>query len=1247
MVFLDGAMGTMIQSYPLEEADFRGERFADFTAEDGTPVNLRGNNDLLNLTRPDIIREVHDQFLDAGADIVETNTFNSTSISQADYHMQSLVYELNYEGARIAREAADAASERGAGDEPRASGAHKAGGAGKDGPRPRWVTGVLGPTNKTLSISPDVNDPGFRDVTFHGIAAAYREALEGLIDGGADTVLIETIFDPLNAKAAIYAVKQYEEETGIEVPIQISGTITDQSGRTLTGQTATAFWYSVAHAEPLSVGLNCSLGADQLRAYVEELSTAAYVPVQTHPNAGLPNEFGEYDHSPEFMAKVLGGMAREGMLNIVGGCCGSTPEHLRAIVEACRDADPRTVPQRPTGVSFYSGLEPVTLAPDSLFVNVGERSNVSGSRKFNRLIQNKQYEDALEVARDQVENGAQIIDINMDDAMLESAHEMEIFLKLVASEPDISRVPIMIDSSKWEVIERGLRCVQGKSIVNSISMKEGVEPFLAQAREIRKYGAATVVMAFDEKGQADSKERKVAICERAYELLTTEVGFPPEDIIFDPNIFAVGTGIEEHANYGLDYIYATREIKKKLPGARISGGVSNVSFSFRGNNTVREAMHAAFLYHAINAGMDMGIVNPGQLAVYDEIPAELLEHVEDVLLNRREDATERLLDLAEDVEQTSGGKTQDLSWRENSVEARISHALVKGITGYIEDDVEEVRLQRPAALDVIEGPLMDGMNVVGELFGSGKMFLPQVVKSARVMKQAVAYLEPFIEAEKAADDSGRGKGRVLLATVKGDVHDIGKNIVGVVLQCNNFDVIDLGVMVPTPDILQAAREHDVDVIGLSGLITPSLDEMVNVAKEMERRGFELPLLIGGATTSQVHTAVKIAPQYSGPVVHVKDASLASGVVSKLLSKDAAPQYIREIEAEHEKTRERRKAQSADTEYLPIGAVRERRFSPDWSSYEPKEPQFIGTKAFVDYPIAEIAEYIDWGFFFYSWEMKGRFPDILDDPKFGEEARKLYADAQALLKRIINEKRLCAHGVLGLWPANATDDDNIELYADEGRAELAGVIQTLRQQKAKKETPYYLSLSDYVAPKSTGVRDFMGAFAVTAGDGLDELVAEFKAEGDDFTAILSKVLADRLAEAFAERLHERVRREFWGYAPHEDLDIEGLLHIEYQGIRPAPGYPPCPDHKDKAIIWELLQPEPYGLTLTESYMMVPPASVSAYCFMHPESKYFSVGRVSRDQVEDYAARKDIPVSEAERWLQSVLAYEPEPAGAART
>ncbi|MFP4231872.1 MAG: methionine synthase [Spirochaetaceae bacterium] len=1222
IVFLDGAMGTMIQTYGLTEEQFRGKRFADFTAPDGADVTLRGNNDLLCLTRPQVVREVHEGFLDAGADIVETNTFNSTTISQADYYMQDLVYELNVAGATVAREAADRFSERTPG-------------------KPRFVAGVLGPMNKTLSISPDVNDPGFRAVDFDEVADAYAEATRGLLDGGADVVLIETVFDPLNAKAAVAAVKNVEEERGEEIPIMISGTITDRSGRTLTGQTATAFWYSVQHADPLSVGLNCSLGADQLREYVAEIAGVAYIPVSTHPNAGLPNEFGEYDHSPTFMAEILGSMAEEGLLNIVGGCCGSTPEHLRRIVEACSGAAPRVVPERPRGVTTFSGLEPVTLAPDSLFLNVGERTNVAGSRKFNRLIQSGQYEEALEVAREQVENGAQMIDVNMDDAMLDSAREMERFLKLVVTEPDISRVPVMIDSSKWEVIERGLKCVQGKSVVNSISLKEGEEPFLERARMVRRYGAAAIVMAFDEQGQADSVERKVDICTRAYHLLTERLSFPPEDIIFDPNVFAVGTGMEEHANYALDYIEATRRIKEALPGVRISGGVSNVSFSFRGNNTVREAMHAAFLYHAIAAGMDMGIVNPAQLAVYDEIPEDLLEHVEDVLLNRRPDATERLLQLAETVEPTGGSAAQDLSWREAPVEQRIEHALVKGFTAYIEEDVEEARGQREWALDVIEGPLMDGMNVVGDLFGSGKMFLPQVVKSARVMKQAVAYLEPYIEEEKRGGDS-RGKGRVLLATVKGDVHDIGKNIVGVVLQCNNYEVIDLGVMVPTPDILAAAREHDVDVIGLSGLITPSLDEMVHVATEMERAGFDIPLLIGGATTSEVHTSVKIAPRYSAPVVHVKDASLASAIIARLLGAETRESYAEEVAAAHARTRDKRAARTAGTEYIPIAEARAARFAPNWNAYEPVRPSFLGTTVLSDYPVEELARYIDWGYFFYQWEMKGRFPDILDDPKLGAEARRLYDDARELLRRIIEERLLAAHGVLGFWPANSTDDDNIELYTDDTRTRKQAVIQTLRQQKRKSETPYYLSLSDYIAPVGTGVDDYMGAFAVTAGDGLDELAGSFQRAGDDFRAILVKVLADRLAEAFAERLHERVRKEYWGYAPQESLELEELLQVRYRGIRPAPGYPPCPDHADKGILWDILSPERCGITLTESYMMVPPASVSAYCFMHPDSKYFSVGRIARDQVEDYAARKGVSVAEVERRLQSVLAYEPEAA-----
>jgi len=1217
ILVLDGAMGTMIQGYRLTEEDFRGDRFREFTGPAGKNINLRGNNDLLNLTKPQVIGDVHRQFLEAGADIIETNTFNSTRISQADYHMEDAVLELNRAGAAIARKAADEQTSR-------------------TPERPRFVTGVLGPTNKTLTISPDVNDPGFRSVTFDELAADYGLAIRGLAEGGVDLLLIETIFDPLNAKAAIYAALDYFEKTGSELPIMISGTITDASGRTLTGQTATAFWYSVSHARPFSFGLNCSLGADQLRAYVREISEVAAVPISTHPNAGLPNEFGEYDQSPEFMAKIMGEYADEGLVNIAGGCCGTTPEHLRQIAAAVAGKKPRGLPE-PKHYSTFSGLEPVTIGPDSLFLNVGERTNVTGSRRFARLIREKKYEEALEVAREQVENGAQMIDVNMDEGMLDSAHEMDVFLKLLASEPDISRVPVMIDSSKWEVIEAGLKCIQGKGVVNSISMKEGEEAFIERARQVRKYGAAAVVMAFDEKGQADTKERKVEICKRCYELLTGEAGFPPEDIIFDPNIFAIGTGIEEHANYAVDYIEAVGEIKKLLPHVLISGGVSNVSFSFRGNNTVREAMHAVFLYHAIQAGMDMGIVNAGQLAVYDEIDKELLERVEDVVLNRREDATERLLEFAETVSGTTGTREQDLTWREQPVNDRLAHELVKGITTYINEDVEEARQASTNAIDVIEGPLMSGMNVVGDLFGSGRMFLPQVVKSARVMKQAVAYLLPYIEEEKDAAGSAHTNGKVLLATVKGDVHDIGKNIVGVVLQCNNYEVMDLGVMVPSPDILETARREDVDIIGLSGLITPSLDEMVNVAKEMERQGFTVPLLIGGATTSQVHTSVKIDPGYSGPVVHVKDASLAAGVIGQLLNPANRDEFVRKNNALHESTREKRKERTDESDYLPLTAVRQNRFTPDWNAFTPEKPDLIGTKVYEDYPLAEIARYIDWAFFFVAWEMNGRFPDILDDPKYGAEARRLYDEAQAMLKRIVDEKLLTARGIAGIWPANSTEDDNIEIYSDDSRSDILKVVHTLRQQKQKKETPYYLSLSDYIAQKETGVRDYMGAFAVTAGIGLDKMVAEFTKAHDDFSSILAKVLADRLAEAFAECLHEKVRKELWGYAPEESLDIEELLKIRYRGIRPAPGYPPCPDHTDKKLIWEILGAERLGITLTESFMMVPAASVSGYYFAHPDSKYFSVGRVARDQVEDYAHRKGISVDEAERWLRSVLAY----------
>ncbi len=1234
IVILDGAMGTMIQAHNLRESEYRGERFKSFPeleapdAEAAKPwreknpvkddPNLAGNNDLLNITKPELVAGIHRAFLDAGADIIETNTFNSTTVSQADYHTEFLARELNRVGAELARKPADEKT-------------------AETPDKPRFVAGVLGPTNRTLSISPDVNDPGFRSISFAELAAAYRGAAEGLIEGGVDLILIETIFDTLNAKAAIYALKSLFGERGVEYPIMISGTITDRSGRTLSGQTAEAFLYSVQYARPFSVGLNCALGADELHEHVSALCEHAGFPVSVHPNAGLPNELGEYDHTPQHMAKVLGGFAEEGLVNIVGGCCGTTPEHLAAIVEAVSDHAPRQIPD-PDHMTVFSGLEPVKMTADLGFLNIGERTNVAGSRKFSRLIQAQEYEAALAVAREQVENGAQMIDVNMDEAMLDSEREMVRFLNLVASEPDISRVPIMVDSSKWPVIEAGLRCVQGKGVVNSISLKEGQGPFLEQAREVMKYGAAVVVMAFDERGQADTRERKIEICTRSYKLLTEELTFPPQDIIFDPNVFAVGTAIEEHANYAVDYIEAVKVIKAHLPYAKVSGGVSNVSFSFRGNNPVREAMHACFLYHATRSGMDMGIVNAGQLEVYDDIDEELREAVEDVLLNRREDATERLVDVADQYQGKGKTREEDLTWREAPVETRLEHALVKGITQYIEQDVEEARQNAERALRVIEGPLMDGMNVVGDLFGSGRMFLPQVVKSARVMKAAVAYLLPYIEEEKVEGEDDSGKATILMATVKGDVHDIGKNIVGVVLQCNGFEVIDLGVMVPAGQIMAEARKHNVDVIGLSGLITPSLDEMVHVAKELEHAGFTTPLLIGGATTSQIHTSVKIAPHYSQPVVHVKDASLAVGVVDKLSNPLLHEGYVRQINALHQETREKRDKKHAAQQFLPVEEVRARRFDPDWSAYQPEAPKTLGVTVFNDYPIEDIARYIDWRYFFLAWEMDMKFPDIFDDPVKGEPARKLYDEAQAMIREIGEQQILRAHGVVGLWPANSTANDVIEIYSDESRREILARVPCLRQQKRKKSVPYYLSLADYVAPKSSGVKDYVGAFAVTAGDGLQEMTAYYKSRADDYNVILLGVLADRLAEAFAERLHEKVRKEIWGYAADEHFGIEDLLHINYRGIRPAPGYPPCPDHTDKHIIWRLLNPDTnIGIWLTESCMMVPVASVSGLYFAHPDAKYFGVGKVVKDQVEDYAERRGVDVETAERHLRQVLAY----------
>ncbi|MFW5802355.1 MAG: methionine synthase, partial [Verrucomicrobiota bacterium] len=1215
IVFLDGAMGTSIQALGLAEADFRGEPLKDHPDW----ANLQGNNDILNITQPQAIREIHDSFLRAGADVIQTNTFNATAISQADYETQELVREINREGARIARESADSATA-----------------AAPE--QPRFVAGVLGPTNRTLSISPDVNDPAHREITFDQLAAAYREAVEGLFEGGVDLLMIETIFDTLNAKAAIYAIRRWFAETRRVLPVLISGTITDASGRTLTGQTPEAFWYSVRHAPPTAIGLNCALGADDLHPHIHELSRIADVPTSIHPNAGLPNQFGEYDDTPEHMASVLGEFAREGLVNIVGGCCGTTPDHLAAIVEEVSRHLPRAIPE-PSRHTCLSGLEGLTVTPDSLFVNVGERTNVAGSRRFARLIRSKQYTEALDVAREQVDNGAQMIDVNLDEAMLDTLREMPHFLNLIATEPDICRVPIMIDSSKWEVVEAGLKCVQGKSVVNSISLKNGEDEFRMQARAVRDHGAAVAVMAFDEQGQADSCERKVDICRRCYRILTEELGFPAEDIIFDPNVFAIGTGIEEHRRYALDFIEATRRIRAELPRALVSGGISNVSFSFRGNDTVRGAMHAVFLEHAIKAGLSMGIVNAGQLPVCDEIDPELRDAVEDLILDRRDDATDRLLALAETVANGPERQTADMSWREQPVNERLQHALVKGITTYVNEDAEEARQQHDHALDVIEGPLMDGMNIVGERFGDGRMFLPQVVKSARVMKMAVAVLQPFIEAENDRRSAGAKKGLILLATVKGDVHDIGKNIVGIVLQCNNYDVIDLGVMVTADTILQTARHEQADIIGLSGLITPSLEEMVHVAQEMRHAEFDVPLLVGGATTNRIHTAVKIAPEYPEPVVHVKDASLVAGVVRKLLDPERKQSFQQEITRIHEQARAKHQKQVDDTDYLSIEDARKARFipPPGWQNYQPLAPKHPGVHRVDDVSIATLAEYIDWNFFFTAWEMDGKFPAIFDDPQRGDEARKLYNDARRMLDQLDAENRLRTSGAVGFFPANSTDDDIIELYTDDTREHLLGSLPMLRQQKRKTRTDYQLSLADFIAPRSSCKLDYLGFFAVTAGLELDEVVAEFDAENDDYHAILVKILADRLAEAFAEYLHERVRKQFWGYASDETLAVDDLLRERYAGIRPAPGYPPCPDHRNKRLILKLLDPQnTLGINLTESCMMLPAASVSGFYFAHPESFYFSVGKINPDQLDDYARRTGDNPDTAKKWLRSILA-----------
>ena len=1213
ILFLDGAMGTMIQRHQLEEADYRGERFAEW------PSDLKGNNDLLSLTQPAIIRDIHTQYLDAGADIIETNSFNSTRIAMADYGMEDLSHEINVASAKLAREAADAATAR-------------------TPEKPRFVAGVLGPTNRTASISPDVNDPGFRNVSYDQLVEAYTESTNALIEGGADIILIETIFDTLNAKAAVFAVDQYFNDTGKRLPIMISGTITDASGRTLTGQVTEAFLNSLRHAQPVSIGLNCALGAEQLRQYVEELSRIADTYVSAHPNAGLPNEFGEYDETPEEIARELGDWAANGFINIIGGCCGTTPEHIKAIVEAVSPHPPRKIPDIDIQCRL-SGLEPCNIASDSLFVNVGERTNVTGSARFKRLIMEGDYETALEVARQQVDSGAQIIDINMDEGMLESKEAMVRFLNLISAEPDISRVPVMIDSSKWGIIEAGLKCIQGKGIVNSISLKEGEQAFIQQAQLVRRYGAAAIVMAFDEQGQADTRERKVEICTRAYKILTQTVGMPPEDIIFDPNIFAIATGIEEHNNYGLDFIEATHDIKQTLPHALVSGGVSNVSFSFRGNNPVREAIHAVFLYHAIKNGMNMGIVNAGQLAIYEDIPEALRERVEDVVLNRRGDATERLLEIAGEYagDGSAGVVEEDPEWRQWDINKRLEHALVKGIADYIEEDTEAARQAAEKPLHVIEGPLMDGMNVVGDLFGDGKMFLPQVVKSARVMKKAVAYLLPYMDSEK--DGSARKNGTILMATVKGDVHDIGKNIVGVVLQCNSYEVIDLGVMVPAETILRTAQEKNVDIIGLSGLITPSLDEMVHIGKEMERRGFTLPLLIGGATTSQIHTSVKIDPQYQGAVVYVADASRAVGVASNLLNEDKRKAYISGIKERYRELREQRAGQQQQRKLASLADARANRFKTDWDSYQPARPAFTGIRIFEDYPLAELVDRIDWSPFFKAWELAGKYPKILDDEVVGKEARTLFADAQAMLEKIINEKWLQARAVIGIFPANSVNHDDVELYTSDDRTEVRTVFHFLRQQMNRRHESPNLCLADYIAPKDSGVEDYIGAFAVTAGIGIEDKVEEFEADHDDYNSILLKSLADRLAEAFAERMHERVRKEFWGFAAAENLSNEEMIKEEYRGIRPAPGYPACPDHTEKRTIWTLIEPDlNAGMTLTESFAMLPTAAVSGLYFSHPEARYFGTGKLARDQVKDYAMRKGMDINSVERWLASTLGYD---------
>ncbi len=1223
ILLIDGAMGSVLQQYKLEEEDYRGDRFADYH------LDIKGNNEALVFTQPDILKSIHRAYYEAGSDIIETNTFNANAISLDDYDMVELAYEMNVEATKLAVAVRDEME-------------------AEDG-RIRWVAGAIGPMNKTLSLSPDVNDPGYRASSFDEIADAYYEAVTGLVDGGADILLMETIFDTLNAKACIYAILKYFEDTGKELPIYISGTLTDASGRTLSGQTIEAFWYSIMHAKPLIVGMNCALGVEAFRDYLRVLSGVADTHVSLYPNAGLPNEFGGFDDTPEYMESVLREYAQEGMLNVIGGCCGTTPEHIRAFANIAKDVKPRQPkqmqavdgsPAKEGELPRYmrlSGLEPLVIRPETNFVNIGERTNVTGSRKFARLIKEGDYDTALSVARQQVESGAQIIDINMDEGLLDSQAEMVRFLNLLMAEPDISRVPIMIDSSKWSVIEAGLKCVQGKCIVNSISMKEGIPAFIEHAKKARRYGAAVVVMAFDEDGQADTIERKVEICKRSYDILVNDVGFPPEDIIFDPNIFAIATGLEEHNEYGINFIEGTRQIKQQLPFAKVSGGLSNISFSFRGNDGVREAIHSAFLYHAIKAGLDMAIVNAGQLEIYEQVDPNLMEHVEDVLFNRRPDATDRLVELAETVKGGRKAQKADLTWREGTVTERLTHSLVKGINKFIVEDAEEARQGVGRAIEVIEGPLMDGMNVVGDLFGDGKMFLPQVVKSARVMKQAVAHLIPYIEEEKVVGEN-QSNGKILMATVKGDVHDIGKNIVGVVLACNNYDVIDLGVMVPAQKILDTAKKENVDIIGLSGLITPSLEEMSHLASEMERQGFTIPLLIGGATTSKIHTAIKIEPKYKqGSTVHVVDASRAVGVATTLLSDEMRPDYVGGIKAEYEKIRIRRAGQTEKKRLIPIDRARSNKVKLDWSNYVPPVPNTAGITVFDDYPLEKIAEYIDWTPFFATWEMAGKYPRILEDKVVGEAATNLFADAQAMLRTMIDEKWVTAKAVIGLFPAHSVGDD-IHVF-DPDTNEPLTVIHGLRQQMEKPPGRPNVALADYIAPKARKLNDHVGMFAVTAGVGLDKIVAKFDAEIDDYSSIMAKALADRLAEAFAELMHGLVRKEYWGYTTEEDLSNDELIKEKYVGIRPAPGYPACPDHTEKAELFRVLSAtENAEMILTENFAMLPAASVSGYYFSHPKSAYFGLGRVDKDQVTDYAARKGMEQRIAERWLAPNLGYE---------